>query len=121
MTYGTEIQGVRRTRAWTGESGAGFAKTAAVRESEVPVEAKASKVSVEATLGRRGYTLTVTAEGQSATVEDVHPAELAERIARLIQAVTKAARKGELTKSSQRDSSPFVMGRPTSGRDNLTR
>ena len=104
MTYGMQVGPVVRTRAYTGESGAGFAKTAEVaRKAAAPV----AKVNVEATFDGTAYALVVEADGQRAGVTDVRPDELADEIARVIAAVSKASRAGDLTKYRQRDSAPL--------------
>ena len=118
MSYGYMVGGVRRTRAYAGESGAGFAKTATVRKAAAPVVAK---VNVEATFDGIAYTLVVEADGQRATVTDVKPVELANEVARVLGAVTKALRNGDLSKHRQRDSSPLGIGTPRPNRDSLTR
>ena len=118
MSFGMDVSGAKRTRSYRGESGAGIAATAgtakAAEEETAPVTVK-----VEATLTGQTYTLTVEANGQSTSVDGVEPADLADRIARLMGAVSKAVRNGELTKHRQRDSAPLGMGAPRAGRDNL--
>ena len=77
-------------------------------------------MTVQATLGVEGrYFLVVEADGQRATVNDVEEDDLADDIARLIAAIAKAARNGDLVKNRQADSSPFGIGVPRSNRDAL--
>jgi hypothetical protein len=112
--YGTEINGIRRSHAWTGEGNAGLAgemKKAAVQRPE--------RIVVTADATGETYRLTVEARGESTSITDVDAANLAAQVSRLIAVVSKAAQAGDLDKHRQSDSSPFGLGAPRSNRENL--
>lgn len=115
MSFGKTVGNVRYTRSYTGERSAGLAgeinKAAPVPEAPVTVTAQ---------LGQDGtYTLVVEAEGQSTTVRDVAPADLADRIAGAIHAVSKAIRNGDFAKHRQQEPFQLGLGTPRPNRDNL--
>jgi len=85
------------------------------KSAEQPVE----RVVVTADLTGDSYRLTVEARGQSASVEDVARAALAEQVSRLIAAVSEAAQAGKLDTSHQSDSDLFGLGAPRGGRETL--
>lgn len=116
MTFGKTVGNIGYTRSRVGEPTAGIAKSATPTEAVLPV----AHVKVEAELSENStYTLTVIAHGQSASVRDVHPDDLAEQISRLIQVVAKAARNGDLTKSCDSGFPNYGLGNPRANRDNL--
>lgn len=117
MSFGTDVGGVHMTRSYTGENTSGLAKSAATARAEV---APVATVTVQATLGQEGtYALTVEASGQSTTVKNIESDALADRIARLIQAVSKAVANGELRKHRQSDPFQLGMDMPRPNRENL--
>lgn len=120
--FGTDVNAWNRsTRTRVGEGTGGLATTAAMRKAMQKQEAaETPEVLVRATQGVDGlYSLTVEASGQQTSVEQVAGSELAETIARLIQALTKAIRNGELSKARQRRLPEYGMGTPRSGKSNL--
>lgn len=119
MTFGTTVNAGNfgYTRYRDGEPTAGFAKSARSREA---ADAAIAAVDVTATLESSGnYSITVSANGQSTTVHDVGPAELAERIARLIQVVAKAVRNGDLNKTRESGMPHYGLNTPRPNRENL--
>lgn len=119
MTFGTLVNtgNIRYTRYRDSEPTAGLAKSARSREAP---DAAVAAVDVAATLEPSGnYSITVSADGQSTTVHDVRPHELAEKIARLIHVVTKAVRNGDLNKTRDSGMPHYGLNTPRPNRENL--
>ncbi|MDZ5623339.1 hypothetical protein SFC88_21070 [Nocardioides sp. HM23] len=103
MTYGNRVDNVRSVRWNAGELTSGFAKSATVEKAtddEEPAEVK-----VEATFEDGTYTLKIEAHGEKGTVAGVEPDDLSAEITRVVNAVTKAVRTGEISRRPQRDAS----------------
>lgn len=98
MSFGMDIGGVRRTRSFTGENTAGITKAAEQVETD---DSAPVRVDVTAVLADDGYALTIKANGESHTLREVDPADLADELARVINAVAKAYRAGNLERYRQ--------------------
>ncbi|GAA4731104.1 hypothetical protein GCM10023350_13040 [Nocardioides endophyticus] len=116
MAFGTEVKKVKsfRSAAPGVEKSAGLAGE--VQKKSAPVAA--AEVRITAKLIADKYELTVEADGQSSTVANVQPAILPETLYRLIAAVSKAARSGELSKA-QTDTHAFGINGPRAGTPRL--